>query len=95
MAAGETRDHDRLDFPHVYGEFHAKVHRYLDRLVGPTDAGDVTQETFAKVTASPRTRHTTGCAPARRTAPTTYLSTNIPPSMTRDLAPIRDSLGEK
>lgn len=49
MAASETRDHDRLDFPHVYGEFHAKIHRYLERLMGPTDAEDVTQETFAKV----------------------------------------------
>jgi RNA polymerase sigma-70 factor, ECF subfamily len=49
MSASETRDHDRLDFPHVYGEFHGKIHRYLERLVGPTDADDVTQETFAKV----------------------------------------------
>jgi RNA polymerase sigma-70 factor (ECF subfamily) len=49
MAASESRDHDCLDFKHVYGEFHAKIHRYLDRLVGPTDAEDVAQETFAKV----------------------------------------------
>ena len=49
MAASETRDHDRLDFPQVYGEFHVRIHRYLDRLVGPADAEDVTQETFAKV----------------------------------------------
>lgn len=49
MAAHETRAHDRLDFPSVYGEFYAKIHRYLDRLVGPADAEDVAQETFAKV----------------------------------------------
>lgn len=57
MAASKSRDHDRLDFQHVYGEFHAKIHRYLDRLVGPTDAEDVAQETFAKVSrALPRFR---------------------------------------
>jgi RNA polymerase sigma-70 factor (ECF subfamily) len=49
MTASETRDHDRLDVQHVYGEFHAKIRRYLDRLLGPTDAEDVTQEVFAKV----------------------------------------------
>ncbi len=49
MAASEAGGHDRLDFQHVYGEFHAKIRRYLDRLVGPADAEDVTQETFANV----------------------------------------------
>ena len=51
MAARETRDldRDRLDFHHVYAEFRGKIHRYLKRLVGPTDAEDVTQDTFAKV----------------------------------------------
>jgi RNA polymerase sigma-70 factor (ECF subfamily) len=49
MTASETRDHDRPDFPHVYGEFRARIQRYLERLVGPADADDVAQETFAKV----------------------------------------------
>jgi RNA polymerase sigma-70 factor, ECF subfamily len=49
MPASEARGQDRLDFSHVYGDFHGKIRRYLERLVGPTGAEDVTQETFAKV----------------------------------------------
>ena len=57
MATNEARGHDGLDFQRVYGEFHAKIHGYLDRLVGPADADDVTQETFAKISqALPRFR---------------------------------------
>lgn len=49
MSSNEIRDDDRPDFPTVYREFHQKVHRYLTRLVGPTDADDLTQDVFAKV----------------------------------------------
>ncbi len=50
MSSSATRDDaGRLDFEKVYSEFHAKIHRYLNRLVGTSDAEDLTQETFAKV----------------------------------------------
>lgn len=49
MLSNNARDHGPLDFQHVYGEFHPKIHRYLNRLLGPNDAEDVTQEVFAKV----------------------------------------------
>lgn len=49
MPASETRDQDRLDFQCVYAEFHAKIQRYLDRLAGPRDVEDLTQEVFTKV----------------------------------------------
>jgi RNA polymerase sigma-70 factor (ECF subfamily) len=49
MLSNKARDHGPLDFQHIYGEFHPKIHRYLNRLVGPNDAEDVTQEVFAKV----------------------------------------------
>jgi RNA polymerase sigma-70 factor (ECF subfamily) len=38
-----------LDFESVYGEFHPRIHRYVARLLGTNEAGDVTQEVFAKV----------------------------------------------
>ncbi len=38
-----------LAFESVYDEFHPRIQRYLDRLVGPTEAEDVAQEVFAKV----------------------------------------------
>ena len=38
-----------LDFQTVYDEFHTKIHRYLDRMVGPAHCDDVTQDVFAKV----------------------------------------------
>lgn len=49
MSSSEIRDDGRLDFQRVYGEFHARIRRYLNRLVGTTDGEDLTQETFAKV----------------------------------------------
>ena len=49
MAASDTRDRARFDFQHVYSEFHVKIQRYLECLVGFADADDVTQETFTKV----------------------------------------------
>lgn len=49
MPASEARDQDRLDFQRVYAEFHPKIRRYLDRLAGPRDVEDLTQEVFTKV----------------------------------------------
>ncbi len=49
--------HGRLDFRDVYDRFHGKIRRYLDRLAGADEAGDMTQEVFAKVSrALPRFR---------------------------------------
>ena len=36
-------------FQEVYDAFHAKIHRYLERLVGRDEAEDLTQEVFVKV----------------------------------------------
>lgn len=36
-------------FADVYDEFQPKVRRYLSRLVGRTEAEDLTQEVFARV----------------------------------------------
>lgn len=38
-----------LDFDSVYDEFHSKIGRYLERMVGKGDAEDLTQEVFMKV----------------------------------------------
>ncbi len=57
MPPGDTRDQSPWDFQSVYGEFHARIRRYLERLVGPTEAEDLTQEVFLKVSqALPRFR---------------------------------------
>jgi RNA polymerase sigma-70 factor (ECF subfamily) len=40
------------DFDSVYGEFHPKINRYLERMVGKTEADDLTQEVFMKVNKS-------------------------------------------
>ena len=37
------------DFEDIYNEFHLKIRRYLRRLVGPSEAQDLTQEVFARV----------------------------------------------
>ena len=37
-----------LTFDDVYGQFHAKIHRYLERMVGRDDAEDLTQEVFIR-----------------------------------------------
>ena len=49
MSSSSTRDVGPLDFQTVYDEFHAKIHRYLEHMVGPADCDDVTQDVFAKV----------------------------------------------
>ncbi len=38
-----------LDFDSVYDEFHARIGRYLERMVGKSEAEDLTQEVFMKV----------------------------------------------
>ena len=38
-----------LDFSDIYDEFHEKLHRYLERMIGKNDAEDVTQEVFVKI----------------------------------------------
>ena len=37
------------DFQALYDEFQTKIRRYLTRLIGATDAEDLTQEVFVKV----------------------------------------------
>ena len=43
------RDDPELRFQQVYDEYHAKIFRYLARIVGWSDAEDLTQEVFVKV----------------------------------------------
>jgi RNA polymerase sigma-70 factor (ECF subfamily) len=38
-----------LDFPKIYDAYRPKLLRYLSRLIGESDAEDLTQETFVKV----------------------------------------------
>jgi len=38
-----------LKFQDVYNEFHNKIHRYLQRMLGNDEADDATQEVFIKV----------------------------------------------
>jgi RNA polymerase sigma-70 factor (ECF subfamily) len=40
---------DELDFDNVYGEFHSRIGRYLERMVGKGEAEDLTQEVFIKI----------------------------------------------
>jgi RNA polymerase sigma-70 factor (ECF subfamily) len=49
MSANDSRDGGQLDFQNVYVEFHPRIQRYLNRLLGPNEAEDVSQEVFAKV----------------------------------------------
>ncbi len=42
-------DKGKLRFDDVYDEFHEKVGRYVERMVGKEEAEDVTQEVFVKV----------------------------------------------
>lgn len=39
----------QLEFRDVYDEFHEKLHRYLERMVGKNDAEDLTQEVFVRI----------------------------------------------
>ncbi len=39
----------KLEFDDVYNEFHEKIGRYVERMVGKDEAEDVTQEVFVKV----------------------------------------------
>ncbi len=41
-----------VDFNTVYSLFYARILRYLTRLVGPTEAEDVSQEVFSKISRS-------------------------------------------
>jgi RNA polymerase sigma-70 factor (ECF subfamily) len=43
------RDDSELRFQQVYDEYHAKILRYLTRVVGRNEAEDLTQEVFVKV----------------------------------------------
>ena len=49
MSSTEPRVSVHPDFHQVYGEFRARIQRYLTRLLGPTEADDAAQEVFAKV----------------------------------------------
>jgi RNA polymerase sigma-70 factor (ECF subfamily) len=40
---------DDLDFENVYDEFHSRIGRYLERMVGKGEAEDLAQEVFIKV----------------------------------------------
>jgi len=40
---------DELDFHSVYDEFHSRISRYLERMVGKSEAEDLIQEVFIKV----------------------------------------------
>ena len=42
-------DKDELRFDDVYEEFHEKIHRYVERMVGRDEADDLTQVVFMKV----------------------------------------------
>ena len=43
------RDDPELRFQQVYDEYHAKIFRYLTRIVGQSEAEDLTQEVFVKI----------------------------------------------
>jgi DNA-directed RNA polymerase specialized sigma24 family protein len=43
-----SRQTDPPSFADVYDEFLPKIRRYLGRMVGTTDAEDLTQEVFAR-----------------------------------------------
>lgn len=40
---------NEMEFNDVYDEFHEKIHRYVERMVGKDEADDLTQEVFMKV----------------------------------------------
>ncbi|MGE5372187.1 MAG: RNA polymerase sigma factor [Solirubrobacterales bacterium] len=45
-------DHPKPVFPEIYETYHAPILRYLSRFLGPSEAEDVTQEVFIKVSKS-------------------------------------------
>ena len=47
--SSEPRDGGPLDFEAIYNEFQPKIRRYLRRLVGTSEAQDLTQEVFTRV----------------------------------------------
>ncbi|MBI4013200.1 MAG: RNA polymerase sigma factor [Candidatus Rokubacteria bacterium] len=47
--SGQPPDARPPDLQTIYGEFQPKICRYLSRLVGATDAEDLTQEVFVKL----------------------------------------------
>ncbi len=40
---------NKLEFQDIYKEFYERIHRYLERMVGGSEAEDLTQEVFMKV----------------------------------------------
>jgi RNA polymerase sigma-70 factor (ECF subfamily) len=40
---------ERLEFDTIHGAYRRKIHHYLDGMVGPAEAEELTQETFLKV----------------------------------------------
>ncbi len=40
---------DPFDFPHIHDAFRPRIQRYLTRMVGESEAEDLTQEVFVKV----------------------------------------------
>jgi len=40
---------DKLELHVIYDEFHKRNYRYLERMVGKSEADDLTQEVFIKV----------------------------------------------
>lgn len=49
MPLADTHGTSRPDFESVYSEFHPRIRRYLERLLGPNEAEDLTQEVFVKI----------------------------------------------
>ncbi|MHC4242405.1 MAG: RNA polymerase sigma factor [Planctomycetota bacterium] len=49
MRQGAKVKKSQLDFDNVYEEFHKKISRYLERMVGKGQLEDLTQEVFMKV----------------------------------------------
>ncbi len=49
MSPADAPIPDRLEFDRIYADFHSRVRRYLDRLVGRDEAEDATQEVFVRI----------------------------------------------
>ena len=47
--SSEPHDGGSFDFQKIYDEFHPKIRRYLHRLVGTSEAQDLTQEVLARI----------------------------------------------
>jgi RNA polymerase sigma-70 factor (ECF subfamily) len=49
MSSSDTRASVHPDFQQIYREFHPRIQRYLSRLLGASEADDVGQEVFARI----------------------------------------------